>query len=56
MTDRLIIAASWVIAIGLIVFFVPVAAVVLACRWAWHKVRWAGTAPAPCPPGGRAPG
>jgi hypothetical protein len=53
-TQRLIIAASWLIAIGLIVFFVPVAAAALACQWALRKLRPAGSAPAPYPPGGRA--
>jgi hypothetical protein len=55
MTQRLMITASWLIAIGLIVFFVPVAAAALACHWALRKVRPAATAPAPCPPGGPAP-
>jgi len=45
--DRIVVAAGWVIAIGLLVFVVPPAAAVLACQWAWRRrptvslpVRW----------------
>jgi len=35
--DRIVVAAGWMIAVGLLVFFVPPAAVVLACQWAWRR-------------------
>jgi hypothetical protein len=54
MTDRLMIAASWVIAIGLVVF-VPMAAAALGCQCAWRRIRLAGSAPAACRPGGARP-
>jgi hypothetical protein len=35
--ERIVVVAGWVIAIGLLVFFVPPAAAVLVCQWAWRR-------------------
>jgi hypothetical protein len=37
--ERIMVAAGWVIALGLLVFFVPSALAVLSCQWAWRKLR-----------------
>jgi hypothetical protein len=37
--ERLMIAAGWIVAIGLLVFFVPSALVALSCQWSWRKFR-----------------
>jgi hypothetical protein len=37
--ERMMVAAGWVIAIGLLVFFVPPALVALSCQSSWRKLR-----------------
>jgi len=37
--ERIMVSAGWMIAIGLLVFFVPSALVVLSCQWSWRKLR-----------------
>jgi hypothetical protein len=37
--ERIMVAAGWVIALGLLVFFVPSALAVLSCQWALRKLR-----------------